>query len=220
MDRFGAATRRSLWALLLGLGMLSSATGCGRALATLVYVIKGNEINAEFDGLKDKRVVVVCRPPASLEYRYGGADRQLAKRVGELLAANVKKIDLVKPSEVENWTDQRDGDDVKELAEAVNAQIVVRIDLEDFELEKGPTLYQGKADTVITVFDMDDEGREIWQKSLGEFFFPVNSAVPAQEKPLEQFRRQFTTVLSEQIARHFYPHDARIDFASDGLAHR
>ena len=109
---------------------------------------------------------------------------------------------------------------VKELAEAVNAQIVVRIDLEDFELEKGPTLYQGKADTVITVFDMDDEGREIWQKSLGEFFFPVNSAVPAQEKPLPQFRRQFINILAEQIARHFYKHDPHLDFASDGMAHQ
>ena len=119
MDRTHAAAGRWVCGVLLAGGLLSSASGCARVLATLVYAIKGNEINAEFDGLKDKRVVVVCRPPASLEYRYGGADRQLAKRVGELLGQNVKKIDVVKPSEVEVWTDERDWDDVKELAEAV-----------------------------------------------------------------------------------------------------
>jgi hypothetical protein len=221
MDRSRRPFGHRLGVLLLAAGVLVSTPGCvHRLLATMVYMWQGHRIDAEYTGLEGKRVVVVCRPPASLEYRYAGADRDVAKQVSKLLAQNVKQIDVVKASEIENWTDQQDWDDVNELGEALSADMVVRIDLEHFNLLKGQTLYQGRADVVVTVFDMQNDGEEVWQKELGEVLFPINSAVPVQEKPLQQFRRQFTTVLSEQIARHFYPHDAHVDFANDSLAHR
>ena len=37
----------------------------------------GNMVPAEFDGLEDQRVVVVCRPPSSNEYRHAGASRAI-----------------------------------------------------------------------------------------------------------------------------------------------
>lgn len=221
MDRSHPPRLRPLAALLLGLALLTPNTGClHQILATAVYLVHGNVIEAQCQALEGKRVVVICRPPSSLEYRHGGADREVARRVSQLLADNVPKIDVVEPREVENWTDERDWDELSELAEALDADTVVQIDLETFELLKGQTLYQGKADTQITVYDMEDNGREVWQKYVGEVLFPANGGVPVAEKPLRQFRRQYVSLLSERLARHFYKHDAHLDFASDSLAHQ
>ena len=99
---------------------------------------------AECEALEGQRVVVVCRPPSSHEYRYAGASRSVAKRVSELLVKNVKRIDVVNPREVDNWVDESDWGDFRELAKAVHADKVVYIELDDFELYKGKTLYQGK----------------------------------------------------------------------------
>lgn len=220
MERPRLRVDRLALAWLAAFGILLPSTGCARVLATVVYVVRGNRIDAAFDGLKGKRVVVVCRPPASLEYRLGGVDRDVARGVSRLLAREVPKIDMVDQSEVESWTDEQEWDNVADLATAVGAQMVVLVDLESFTLYKGQTLYQGRADTTVTVYEVaDGKKKELQCFPMGEVVFPANSAVPAQEKALPQFRRQFIAMLSEQIARHFYAHDAHIDFANDSVAH-
>ena len=62
----------------------------------------------------------------------------------------MKDIDVVNPREVDNWVDESDWGDFKELAQAVHADKVVYIELNDFELYKGKTLYQGQADVTVT----------------------------------------------------------------------
>jgi hypothetical protein len=188
--------------------------------ATAAYLWSGTEIPAACSRLENSRVVVVCRPPTSLEYRDAGASRDLAKRIGALLEAHGEQIEVVSPAEVENWADESDGEDFLELAKALEAQMVLHVELTGFSLHKGPTLYQGQADGTITVYDMQDNGNIIWEKPLDEVLFPANSAVPAQEKPLRNFRRQFIDVLAENIAQNFYGHDPRVSFALDATAHR
>ncbi len=80
--------------LFIAAGLLWAATGCGRIIATAVYMFKGTAEPAEYAGLEDQRVVVVCRPPTSLEFRHAGASRDLAKRVGRLLAMHVSEDTL------------------------------------------------------------------------------------------------------------------------------
>jgi hypothetical protein len=222
MDRSHPRLVRVLLGLSICSVLVAAQSGCGRILATMVYVVTGTDVAAECKALEGKRVVVLCRPPTSLEYRHGGADRQLIRNVNLLLAANVKRVDVVSQAEVENWTDERDWeeDDLDELAKELDAQMVLIIDLEEFSLLKGQTLYQGKASGYLKVMDMEDKGRIVWQKSIPELLFPVNSAVPMQEKTLADFRRQYLGILGDHIARHFYDHDGRANFANDGLAHR
>ena len=210
---------RNWVASFLAVCVVATSTGCSGLLVTALYLVKGYDIPADYKGLEKKRVVVFCSPPASLEYRYAGADRELAKRVGILLQQNVKGIDVVNPAEVENWTDERDMEDVTDLAKAVKADMVVHVELEDFNLQKGSTLYQGQANVVLKVLDMQDGGREAYEKNLNQILYPINSGVPAQEKPIQVFRRQYISVLAEHIAKHFYKHDPHMDFATDTLAH-
>lgn len=179
-------------------------------------------IPAEFDGLKNERVVVVCRPPSLSEFRHANASRAVSQRVSELLVDNVKGIDVVSPRDVDNWYDEGDSDwgDFKKLAKAVEAEKVVFIELNNFSLLKGTTLYQGRADVTVTVYDMQNRGHLLWDRHLGEILYPVNSGVPAQDKPEQQFEREFVDIVATRIAEHFYKHDANSAFAIDALANR
>ncbi|MEX0641371.1 MAG: hypothetical protein WD468_01655 [Pirellulales bacterium] len=211
----------SITALLLTVGLLLTANGCAQVLATGLYVWDGGNLApAECDALEGERVVVVCRPPASHEYRYAGASREVAKRVSEKLVEHVKHIDVVNPREVDNWVDESDWGDFRELAEAVHADKVVYIQFDDFELYKGDTLYQGNADVTVSVYDVKDRNRQEWERHMGEILYPLNSGIPAQDKSPQQFEREFVEIVSDNIAVNFYRHDPHAAFALDALANR
>lgn len=208
-------------ALSLAISPILAAGGCAPLLATGIYVLQGgNLVPAECDELKNQRVVVVCRPPASHEYRHAGASRNLSTVVSRLLVENVKGIDVVDPGEVDNWIDESDWGDFKELAKAVHADRVVYIELNNFELFKGKTLYQGNAEIKVSVYDMQEKRRVLWEDDLGEILYPSNSGIPAQDKPVQQFEREFVAIVAERIAENFYKHDPHSAFAIDALANR
>jgi hypothetical protein len=208
----------------MGLLMLSmlAATGCVHSLlATGIYLWQGgNVIPAEFEGLEDQRVVVICRPPASHEYRNAGAARSVGKRVSQLLEKGVSGIDVVSPREVDNWVDEQDWENFKDLGRAVKADRVVYVELDDFDLFKGKTLYQGDAIINVSVYDMQDNGKLMWDRHLGQVLFPRNSGIPSADKSVQAFQRQFIEVISTQIAEHFYAHNPNNSFALDAVANQ
>jgi hypothetical protein len=190
-------------------------------MATGVYLWQGgNTAPAMCDALRDEHVVVVCRPPSSQEYSYASASRRVAQRVSEMLAENVKGIDVVDPRDVDKWVDESDWGDFRELARAVRADKVVHIELNDFELFQGKTLYQGHAVVTVSVYDMKDNSRREWEAELGEILYPVNSGIPAQDKPVQQFEKEFVSIVAQRIAENFYAHDPNASFAIDALANR
>ena len=219
MDR--AFHRLSRWAILAiaAMGCVTS-TGCLHSLlATGIYMWQGgNVVPAECDALEKERVVVLCRPPASHEFRNAGAARAIGARVTAMLEKNVKGIDVVSPKEVDNWVDEQDWENFKDLGRAVKATRVVYVELDDFDLYKGPTLYQGTADVTISVYDMDDGGKLVWDRRLGQVLFPRNSGIPASDKPVQAFERQFVDIVSTQIAEHFYKHNPNAGYAIDAVA--
>lgn len=219
MDR---SLRSRLLPLMLVFGLLVPTTGCLHSiLATGIYLWQGgNVVPAECEALEDQRVVVVCRPPSSHEYRHAGAARTIGKRVSRMLEANVANIDVVSPQEVDNWIDEQDWDNFKDLGRAVKATRIVYIELDDFSLYKGATLYQGDADVSLSVYDMTDRGKLIWERRVGKILFPRNSGIPAADKPIQDFQRQFVDVVSDQVARYFYEHDPNATFALDAVANK
>lgn len=218
------APSRAAWravAVMTVVASLVGTSGCAPMLATGIYVLQGgNLVPAECDALRNHRVVVVCRPPSSHEYRHAGASRALSLQVSELLVENVKGIDVVNPREVDNWLDEEDWGEFRELANAVHADLVVHIELDDFSLFQGTTLYRGRADVAVTVYDMTDKGRTVWQDHLGEIYYPANSGIPAQDKPEQQFEREFVEIVAQTIAQKFYKHDPNAMFAMDAMANR
>jgi len=215
-----AAAHRAV-ALLFVAMLVVAHSGCAALLATGIYVFDGgNMAPAEFEGLESHRVVVMCKPPSSHEYRHAGASRAIAAGVSEMLVKNIRDIDVVNPREVDNWVDESDWGDFRELAQAVHADLVVHIELADFELYKGKTLYQGRADVTVTVYDMKNKSKMLWDEHLGEVLYPVNSGIPAQDKPVQQFEREFVEIVAERVATNFYRHDRNQAFAIDAMANR
>lgn len=212
---------RGVAAALLGLAT-ASATGCiAPLLATGIYVAQGgNIVPADYDGLKSKRVVVLCRPPVSNDFRHAGAPRNIARRVSQLIRRNVKGVTVVDQKEVDNWSDLNGAEDFKSLGRAVDADMLVYIELDDFNLYKGRTLYQGNCVANISVYDMASASDPVWDMSLGEILYPKNSGIPAQDKPVQQFQREFEQIVAETIAVKFYKHDPHKLFAMDALANR
>lgn len=224
MDRCPAVTHRLrlFVSLALVLTTLVPSSGCLHLLiASGIYLWEGgNVVPAQCEALNEKRVVVVCRPPASSGFSHAGASRQLARAISGLLRENVPHVDMVDPRDVDKWLDESDTGDYKDLGRAVKADRVVLIELENFELNKGRTLYQGNADVTLTVYNMEDRGEIVWDKQLGQMLFPHNAPIPAQDKPIQQFQREFVEILAGRIAVYFYEHDPNANFAQDSLANR
>jgi hypothetical protein len=195
------------WFLVLGAVALATQVGCVKLLTTVAYFVKGTNDEAEFEGLKDKRVAVVCRPLVELRYGSAGtAANDLATRVGQLLKEHVKRIKIVKQSHVSDWTDENPDQELEEIGRGVKADVVLGIDIEQFNLLLGQTLYQGKAVVRLRVCNVAD-GEVLWEKTMRQIVWPPRSGVSTQDKPLQEFQRQYIEVLATEIGHKFYPHD-------------
>lgn len=216
MDR--SMFSRRLAAVLLGCSMLIPSTGCVNALVGALWVIKGTNVEARYKGLKGKRVAVVCRPPARLGYSTASVAREMAAEIGTLLKQNVSKIDVVDPRDIAKWTDNSGQDDPVDIGQAVEADMVLSVELEDFKLYEGQTLYRGRANVVIKVIDLKNNNEVVWEEVPPQSIYPVNTGVPTTDKQESYFRREFIKVVADEIARNFYAHDSRVYFAGDSEA--
>ena len=77
MDRLRT---RSLWVgAFFAAFVLATAGGCS-ILPFIAYLYEGLATPAEYDGLKGKRVAVICRPVASLQYQSRACPRTVDGR--------------------------------------------------------------------------------------------------------------------------------------------
>jgi hypothetical protein len=203
--------------MLLGMGTLLLATGCTSALATAAWLIKGPNVPPEFDGLKKKKVAVVCTAATQSVYAYPNVAKDLGRAVARQLQRNVKEIKLVPPQDVEEWMDSHQWTEYPEIGQAVGAELLVAIDVNDFRLYKGQTIFQGRADLTIRVFDCAT-GEVLFERRPPEILYPPNHVVSTAEVRESDFRRDFIRVLADHIGRYFYPHDPRALFAAEAAA--
>lgn len=197
---------------------LGSNAGCIGMAAQLLYVIKGDKVDAEFTGLEGKKVAVVCLSNTT-GFDPGSAASTLAQYVELNLRKNVKKISLVRHQEVANWVDNNDWDrlDYRDIGRGVRADMVVAIDIDNFRLHEDATLYKGRTNWTVTVYDMSKSGEAVFRRSERNFQFPVNGGQHVSETTEENFQRKFLLILAEDIAKHFYAYEFKEDFARDAL---
>jgi hypothetical protein len=195
--------------------LMAATTGCG-PVATVAWLIHGPEMTeVEFDGLKGKRVAVVCLDANSLSGPGGEADT-VAKAVAMTLGKNVSDIKMVRQTEVADWLDSH-GDDVtdyRDVGRGVKADMVVGIDLLTFNLHEGQTLLKGRAKVGVKVYDMQKGGELVYEAAPKEIAWPENGARHVTENEAN-FRIIFVGVLAERIARDFYPVELSNNFGTD-----
>ena len=194
------------WLAALGVALAITQLGCVRLITTMGYFIQGTNDDPEFEGLKDKKVAIVCRPLIELKYGAGTAANDLAERVGQKLRQNGKRIKIVKQSKVSNWTDENPEQELEEIGRGVQADVVLGIDIVEFSLYQGQTLYQGKSQVKLTVCNVAD-GEILWQESMRQIVWPTRGGQSTQDKPVQQFQREYIEILATEIGNHFYPHD-------------
>jgi len=134
-----------------------------------------------------------------------------------LLAENVKKIDVVSQQKIAAWMDQHDMEyiDHAEIGRAVQADMVVAIDVEALRLQDSQTLYKGRADYRLEVIDVKDNGRVVFAPFTPPVIYPRISGLPTTSVAKEQFRQKFVEIIADDVARHFYAHDLNQQVAID-----
>ena len=202
---------------ILALVLPFLAGGCSMITTVAYLVAPAKDAPAEFKGLRGKHVAVVCKPIVELEFSDASSARELATMVGSKLAQNVRKAHVIEQHEVARWIDENAWVDYPTLGKALDADIVVGIDLEQFRMHEGSTLYRGRATANVRVYDVAEK-RLVFEKRLDDFTFPGDSAVPATDQSETQFRALFLQVLSGKIARSFHAYDSRTTFAEETLS--
>jgi hypothetical protein len=194
-------------ALVTATAMLLAVSGPGCSiLATGLWVLDPNDSEAEYKGLKEQRVAVVCRAGASSAMEAAGATHEISRQVSALLKKNVTRIRMIPQKDVNDWLDNNEMKSYEELGKALRADKVVAIDLAQMSLYDGKTLFQGRAQASITVYDIKDKS-SLELRPL-DVCYPPKNGVPA-DIPERQFRARFLEVMCGQIARRFYRFDSR-----------
>jgi len=193
---------------------MATSSGCGM-LSTVAYWMYGNKAPAKFEGLKEKRVAVVCLDADSLKGPGSEADR-IARTVAATLGYNVPDITVVRQSEIADWFDSHDQDvtDYTDIGRGVKADMVVGIDLESFSIHEGQTLLKGRANVCTRVYDMQRGGEVVYENPSHEVSWPESGARHVTENEAN-FRTVFIHTLSQRIARDFFAYDKVDDFGSD-----
>jgi hypothetical protein len=63
-----------------------------------------------------------------------------------------------------------------------------------------------------------ETGTVVFEKLPPQSVYPPNTGIPTQELQEPEFRRKYVGVLADEIARNFYEHDSRANFAADAAA--
>jgi hypothetical protein len=211
---------RLVAAVLIGFAALASFGGCSAAMTTAMYLIKGTDVEPEYPGLKGKKVAVVCRPITELNYANSAVGRDIVQQMSKLLQERVPKIKVVAAQKVNKWCDENTWEEYVEVGKALKADVVIGVELEKFSIYQAQTLYQGKANAVVRVYDCREGGKVIFEKILPQTIYPPNTFIQTSDVQESEFRREFVGVLSDQIARHFYSHDPNADLGQDNSALR
>lgn len=208
-----------LWASMatvICFGSLALVVGTGCAhVANLIYAVKGNTVPAEYDGFDGKRVAILCSTDSGLSNDATAA--LLSRYVQATLENKVKEIEVVKQEEVEQWLDVHGWtkSDYYEIGKGVKADQVLAIDLMNLSLRDGATLYRGKADISVKVYDVSQEDKILYSKNIPEFSFPKIGGSPVTDSSEAKFRGVFVTIVSQKIASLFYAAEANADYALD-----
>jgi len=196
--------------------LLPVVSGCS-TLLTVAYLVRPNDVPAEFTGLKGKKVAVVCRPIVELEFSDAGSARELAALVDGQLQRQIRRIKVVGQQEVARWIDEHSWVDYATVGTSLDADYVVGIDLEQFRLHEGSTLYRGRATATVQVYEVAT-GERVFEKRIENYAFPASSAIPTTDRSEIEFRAMFLAMLARQVSRSFHAYESREYFAEDGLA--
>ena len=213
ITRFSSAT-----GLVLLMTALIASTGCIGALSQLIYVVKGTNVEPSYKGLEDSTVAVVCVSDASA-YGPDILTTTVAQAVAIKMQRTGRDINVIPATTVNDWIDRNGWDerDFANLGEGVGAEKVVAIEIGAYSIHEGSTLYKGRTDLSVTVYDIENGGTIDFLYGPTEYSFPKNGR-PAIQTSDRQFEAFFLANLTENIAHQFCPYDRVDQVARDAIS--
>jgi len=209
---------RALGVFVCLFAIVFSVAGCKPLMTTAAVLIYGTEKPADWDGLREKRVVVLCEPTSSFEYTAPTAARELARGVSANLSQRVPGIEVVDYRRVASWLDNGNNtwETPDEIGKQFDADVVVAIELGQYKLYEAQTLLRGQASALVQVFDCSDQGQGnvLFERNI-KVVYPPHTPVSTSERTKNEFERMFNTVLADHVGRFFYRHDPSTDYYLD-----
>lgn len=198
------------------LAFLLTQAGCVGFLSQMIYTIKGHDVEPAYKGLNGKRVAVVCVSDNSA-YGPDTLTYTVSQAVGILLANGLDEdSQVIAPARIEEWIDNNNWNETEyvELGRGVDADMVVAIEIASYSLTEGSTLFKGKADVTVTVYDIEKNGQVPYSATPQHFVFPRHGR-PAIQTSEREFEAFYLSQLTTMIANHFLVHDKLESFARD-----
>jgi hypothetical protein len=193
-------------------------TGCAGALAQVLYMVNGgHKLPAKYDGLEDQKVALVVR---SLDAMSGAAPEcdLMADRLTLFLKENVDDIKFVPRSEIDSWMERSDGtQEYVDIGAAVEAEKVLVVEMSNYALNEDATLFKGRADIDVMVYDVKSK-EEVFRQEMLDFSYPKNSGQPCTETTVARFELKFLTFTAGKISRLFYSYNIEEDFGEDATS--
>jgi hypothetical protein len=137
------------------------------------------------------------------------------RRIADRLKTNVKKITMIPQDKINDWKDQNawNEENFYQLGKGVEAEMVVAIEISNYSLYDGQTMYKGRAMVSSTVYDME-KGSVAFHRGPEEYSFP-KSGRPSIQNNDQQFEQVYLTKLCEHLARRFYEFEKKEMIAED-----
>lgn len=193
---------------------LMFTTGCMQFAANLLHVVSGPQIPAEFKGLENKKVAIVCTNEMGV--CRDETTIRLAGNLKGILASRLPKSTFINQDEIDRWLEgsAASDQDVVSIGKGVKADYVIAADVLNLQLKDGPTLYRGRSDLSIRVWDVSS-GKPVFAKQYPSHAYPTMGGQSTTETDENQFRRVYLVNVADKLARHFYAHDFGEEVALD-----
>ncbi|MFK8115120.1 MAG: hypothetical protein AB8B91_23160 [Rubripirellula sp.] len=191
--------------------------GCLGLASNLMHGLGVDMEPAEYKGLKDSKVAVVTVTDSS-QYSDDVGARELSRAVGEIITRKVRGTSLVREEAIDEWRDVNGWDEIDflKIGKGVEADKVIGIELTDLTLHEGETLFRGRGNVLLRVYDVESGSVE-YKRTLAEFEYPTLAGQSVSETTESRFRRLYLSMLGQEIARSFHPYDLTDRIARDSI---
>ena len=216
------------WMRRVALGLAVVATtialsGCDPRQALYFFQPFDPTIPGECPSLKGKRVVILTRSAPGLQSDFLTVDREVTEKLVKIMKEKIKKIDIVNTEKVREWLKSKPSlSDPAEAARAFDADIVVSLEIQQFEIQSpiAVDMYHGKANIHIQVTELnypkDDDGKRLKDKEKesevvydGDVTteFPTTGGVPIESGTSKSdFKNRFLKIAVEELSWKFTEH--------------
>lgn len=192
-------------------------SGCLGLASNLMHGLGVDMEPAEYKDLKDEVVAVITVTDSS-QYSDDIAAKELSRKVGEIITRKVRGASLIREEQVDEWRDLNGWDEIDfvKIGKGVKADKVVGIELTNLRLREGTTLYRGRGNATLRVYDVET-GTVEYQRRLDEFEYPRLAGQSVNETTETRFRRLYLTILAQELARSFHAYDLTDRIARDSM---